>query len=482
MNVPFDNTYAQLPERFFAKQEPARVQEPKLICFNRELAAHLSIDTDWLESPDGVAMLAGNAIPEGAEPIAQAYAGHQFGGFSPQLGDGRAILLGEVIDTDGARYDLQLKGSGRTPFSRGGDGKSALGPVIREYIVSEAMAALGVPTTRALAAVATGERVMRQEGPLLGGVLTRVAASHIRVGTFQYFLARSDIDALRLLADHAIARHYPGATEAPEPYVALLESVAATQADLIAQWMSLGFIHGVMNTDNTSISGETIDYGPCAFMDAFHAQRVFSSIDSGGRYAWANQPGIGLWNLTRFAETLLPLLSEDPSRATKIAEVALAGYPERFGNQYNARFRAKFGLPPQALVELIKECLDLLGAQEVDFTLFFRQLTRVAGGEDSETLAALFSSSESFEKWFAKWRGEADPAKHLADMRAANPILIPRNHRVEQAIQNAYRGDYAPFHRLVDALAVPYTERVEYADLETPPRPEEIVHETFCGT
>ena len=482
VNVPFDNTYAKLPERFFAKQEPTRVQEPKLVCLNRKLAANLSIDPDWLESPDGVAMLAGNALPEGAEPIAQAYAGHQFGGFSPQLGDGRAILLGEVIDTDGVRRDLQLKGSGRTPFSRGGDGKSALGPVVREYIVSEGMASLGVPTSRALAAVTTGERVVREEGLLLGGVMTRVAASHIRVGTFQYFLARSDIDAVRLLADHAIARHYPAASEAPEPYVALLESVSAAQADLIAQWMSLGFIHGVMNTDNTAISGETIDYGPCAFMDAFHPKCVFSSIDSGGRYAWGNQPEIGLWNLTRFAEALLPLLSEDSSRATEIAKAALSGYPERFDRQYTARFRAKFGLPPEAPFELVKECLDLLGSQEVDFTLFFRQLTRVAGGEDTETLAALFSSREPFEKWFGKWRGEADPAKHVADMRAANPIRIPRNHRVEQAIQNAYRGDYAPFHRLVDALASPYAEQIEYADLETPPRPEEIVRETFCGT
>ena len=345
--------------------------EPKLIRFNRELAAKLSIDTDWLESSDGVATLAGNAIPEGAEPIAQAYAGHQFGGFSPQLGDGRAILLGEVIDTDGARHDLQLKGAGRTHFSRGGDGKSALGPVIREYIVSEAMAALGVPTTRALAAVTTGEEVMRQEGPLLGAVFTRVAASHIRVGTFQYFLAGNDIDALRLLADHAIARHYPDAAEAPAAYVALLKSVAAAQADLIAQWMSLGFIHGVMNTDNMAISGETLDYGPCAFMDVFHSQCVFSSIDSGARYAWGNQPDIGFWNLTRFAETLLPLLSEDLSKATKLAEAALAGYPERFGGQYNARFRAKFGLPPEAPVELITECLDLLGAQRGRFHPLF---------------------------------------------------------------------------------------------------------------
>jgi uncharacterized protein YdiU (UPF0061 family) len=482
MNIHFDNTYAKLPERFFAKQAPALVPEPKLIRLNLKLAAKLGIDIEWLKSPDGVAMLAGNTMPEGAEPIAQAYAGHQFGGFSPQLGDGRAILLGEVVDTDGRRYDLQLKGSGRTPFSRGGDGKSALGPVIREYILSEAMAALGVPTTRALAAVATGEKVMRQEGYVLGGVFTRVAASHIRVGTFQYFLVRKDIDALRHLAHYAIARHYPDAAKAPNSYVALLESVTTAQADLIAHWMSLGFIHGVMNTDNTAISGETIDYGPCAFMDAFHPQCVFSSIDSGGRYAWGNQPDIGLWNVTRFAETLLPLLSEDSAEAVKIAEAVLAKYPERFGRQYVARFSAKLGLRPETPIALIDECLELLSAQEIDFTLFFRNLTRVAGGEDSKTLAAMFSSSEPFEKWFAKWHSEGCPDKRLADMRAANPILIPRNHRVEQAIQGAYRGDYVPFNRLVDALAAPYAEQTEYADLELPPRPEEIVHQTFCGT
>ena len=482
MNIPFDNTYARLPGRFFAKQEPAQVPDPKLIRVNRELAAKLSIDTNWLESANGLAMFAGNTIPEGAEPIAQAYAGHQFGGFSPQLGDGRALLLGEVIDTAGRRHDLQLKGSGRTPFSRGGDGKSALGPVIREYIVSEAMAALGVPTTRALAAVATGETVWRQEGPLLGAVFTRVAASHIRVGTFQYFLARHDIEALRLLADHAIARHYPDTRDASEPYAALLESVASTQADLIAQWMSLGFIHGVMNTDNTAISGETIDYGPCAFMDAFHPRRVFSSIDSGGRYAWGNQPDIGLWNLTRFAETLRPLLSGDPHRATKIAQTALSRYPERFRSQYITRFRAKLGLPPEAPVEIVDECLDLLSAQEIDFTLFFRQLTRVAAGEDSGTLIAICSGSAAADGWIARWRLAANPAKYLAEMRAANPILIPRNHRVEEAIQSAYAGGFDRFHRLVDALATPYAEQVEYADLETPPRPEEIVYETFCGT
>ena len=482
MNILFDNTYARLPERFFTKQEPARIPEPKLIRLNLGPAAKLSMDTRWLQSADGIAMLAGNAIPEGAEPIAQAYAGHQFGGFVPQLGDGRALLLGEVIGTNGARYDVQLKGSGRTRFSRGGDGKSALGPVLREYIVSEAMAALGVPTTRALAAVATGESVMREEGPLPGGVFTRVAASHIRVGTFQYFLARNDVAALRLLADHVIARHYSDAARAPNPYLALLESVARAQADLIAHWMSLGFIHGVMNTDNTAVSGETIDYGPCAFMDVFHPQCVFSSIDSRGRYAWGNQPDIGLWNVTRFAETLLPLLSEDPGEATRMAEATLSRYPERFGSQYTGRFRAKFGFPPEVPVTLIEEGLELLAAQEVDFTLFFRHLTRLAGGEGSTTLAAMFSGNGPFAQWFAQWRRAADPPLRLADMRAANPILIPRNHRVEQAIQSAYGGDFAPFHRLVDALAAPYAEQAEYADLETPPRPEEIVRETFCGT
>jgi uncharacterized protein YdiU (UPF0061 family) len=427
-------------------------------------------------------MLAGNAIPAGAEPIAQAYAGHQFGGFVPQLGDGRALLLGEVIGADGARYDLELKGSGPTPFSRGGDGKSALGPVIREYIISEAMAALGVPTTRALAAVSTGETVWRQEGQLPGGVFTRVAASHIRVGTFQYFLARSDLAALRVLADHAIARHYPDAGQAANPYAALLERVANAQADLIAQWMSLGFIHGVMNTDNTAISGETIDYGPCAFMDAFHPQCVFSSIDSGGRYAWGNQPGIGLWNVTRLAETLLPLLDEDLGEAEKLAKGILSAYPARFESQFGARFRAKLGLPPEAAIEILHECLELLAAHEADFTLFFRRLTLVAGGEDSQALSAMFSGSDAFAGWLARWRREADSAGHLGDMRAANPILIPRNHRVEQAIRAAYAGEFAPFHRLVNALAAPYAEQAEYADLEAPPRPEEVVHETFCGT
>jgi uncharacterized protein YdiU (UPF0061 family) len=323
---------------------------------------------------------------------------------------------------------------------------------------------------------------MRQEGLVPGGVFTRVAASHIRVGTFQYFRARNDIDGLRVLADHAIARHYPAAAEAANPYSALLGSVAAAQADLIAQWMSLGFIHGVMNTDNTAISGETIDYGPCAFMDAFHPQCVFSSIDAQGRYAWGNQPNIGLWNVARLAEALLPLLSVEQAEAIETAEGTLKGYPERFENQYIARLRAKFGLSEEAPVAMIEDCLDLLSAQGIDYTLFFRILTRVAAGENDKILTDIFSSREPFEVWLAKWRGEAGPTVNVAAMRAANPIVIPRNHRIEQAIQSAYTGDFTPFHRLVYGLAAPYTERVEYADLEAPPRPEEIVQRTFCGT
>ena len=480
MSISFDNTYARLPERFCAKLEPAQVPSPQLIRMNPELAKELAIDPTWLRSTEGIATLSGNTVPEGAEPLAQAYAGNQFGGFVTRLGDGRAILLGEVIDADGARRDLQLKGSGRTPFSRGGDGKAALGPVLREYLVSEAMAALGIPTTRALAAVTTGE-TLRRERLLAGAVFTRVAASHIRVGTFQYFSARKDIEALRLLADHAIDRHYRDAAGASAPCLALLESVIAAQAKLIAQWMSVGFIHGVMNTDNVAISGETIDFGPCAFMEAFHPGCVFSSIDHSARYAWANQPAIAQWNLIRFAETLLPLIDDDTSKATELAETALAGFFDQFQHHYLHAFRLKLCLPDDGAA-LIKETLEVLDSQKVDFTLFFRHLTGVAAGECPDTLAALFTDRATFETWLTGWRALADPDKQLAEMRAANPILIPRNHRVEQAIQSAYAGDFAPFHRLADALTEPYAEQDQHADLEAPPRPEEVVHETFCGT
>jgi uncharacterized protein YdiU (UPF0061 family) len=354
--------------------------------------------------------------------------------------------------------------------------------VLREYIVSEAMTALGVRATRALAAVSTGQVVRRQEGAVPGGVFTRVAASHIRVGTFQYFMAREDVDALKTLADYVIARHYPEVAEAPRRYAALLESVAMAQADLIAHWMSFGFIHGVMNTDNCAVSGETIDFGPCAFMEAFHPKCVFSSIDARGRYAWGNQPEIGLWNMARFAETLLPLLAENQEEAVKLAEEILARYPARYTAQYLARFRAKFGLPPDSPEPAVQSGLELLAAQEVDFTLFFRHLTRVAAGEDSKRLESMFRDRDSLAAWLAQWREATGPAPRVDDMQASNPILIPRNHRVEQAIQAGYQDDFAPFNRLVDALANPYSEQPEYADLEATPQPEEVVHQTFCGT
>ncbi len=485
MPIPFDHTYARLPERFFSKQHPTSVPNPQLIRINRELAKQLSLDPEWLASPEGVAMLSGNTLPSGAEPLAQAYAGHQFANFVPQLGDGRAILLGEIVDQGGSRRDLQLKGSGRTAFSRGGDGKAALGPVLREYIISEAMVALGVPSTRALAAVSTGETVQR-ETPLAGGVFARVASSHLRVGTFQYFAARDDIDGLRTLADFAIARHYPTAADAENPYLELLRGVIAAQAKLIPQWLHLGFIHGVMNTDNVAISGETIDYGPCAFMDDFHPQCVFSSIDRKARYAWGNQPAICQWNLTRLAETLLPLLADNRDVAIKLAETALAEFPDQFESRYLAGFRAKLGLNSDNAedggAEFLKMTLHTLANEEVDFTLFFRHLTRVAAGESPTELTDLFKEAEVADHWLTEWQAIAEPEEQLTAMRAANPILIPRNHRVEEAIQHGYRGDFAPFHRLVDALAHPFKENTEYADLESAPRPEERVTETFCGT
>ncbi|MEM9479459.1 MAG: YdiU family protein [Verrucomicrobiota bacterium] len=483
MPIPFDNTYARLPEHFYERIEPTHVPAPELILANRELAAELGIDPDWLESPEGVAVLAGNAVPEGAEPIAQAYAGHQFGGFVPQLGDGRAILLGEVVGKDGQRRDIQLKGSGRTAFSRGGDGKSALGPVLREYLVSEAMAALGVPTTRALGAVLTGERV-RRETALPGGVFARVAASHLRIGTFQFFAAQEDTDSLRRLVDYAVKRHFPRALEAANVPLALLENVLAVQARLIAKWMGLGFIHGVMNTDNTTISGETIDYGPCAFMDEFHPQCVFSSIDRGGRYAWANQPNIGLWNLTRFAETLVPLLAKSTDEAVSLAEATLENFSAQFKRAYVEVFRPKFGLGSKIDDEdaftFAKESLTVLAEQNVDFTLFFRHLTRVASGENPEGFFKLFNVQDAAKEWLERWRELGSPM--VEKMSSANPVLIPRNHRVEEAIQAAYVGNFKVFHRLMEAWSEPYTEREEFADLERAPREEEKVRETFCGT
>jgi uncharacterized protein YdiU (UPF0061 family) len=480
MGIPFDNTYAQLPERFFSRQQPTPAPEPNLIRTNLALAAEIGIAPAWISSPAALATFSGNEIPNGAEPIAQAYAGHQFGGFVPQLGDGRAILLGEVIDIHGKRRDIQLKGSGRTVFSRGGDGKSALGPVLREYLVSEAMHALGVPTTRALAAVYTGEIVEREE-PAPGGIFTRVAASHIRVGTFQYFAARQDTEAIRILTDHCIARHYPEAADADNPAVAFLENVIRAQASLIAKWLPLGFIHGVMNTDNCAVSGETIDYGPCAFIDTFHPDKVFSFIDQNGRYAWGNQPTIAHWNLTRLAETLLPVIDPSPERAKELANSALETFIHHFQSAYLDQFSKKLGLDsgsdPEIRMAFIKSTLGTLAKDKTDFTLFFRHLTLFAANDKRSGLKQMIH-----EQWISNWESMQKPENHHATMQASNPILIPRNHRIEEAIQAAYQNDFSLFHRLADALTKPFDENPEYADLELAPLPEQCVKNTFCGT
>ena len=492
MSLPFDNSYARLPDPFHERVAPQPVASPSVVRINTKLAEQLGLDPAWLASPAGVAMLSGNEFPAEADPISMVYGGHQFGGWSGQLGDGRAVLIGEIVGRDGVRRDLQLKGSGPTPFSRRGDGRSPIGPVIREYLVSEAMAALGVPTTRALAAIATGEPVYR-ESALPGGVLARVATSHVRVGTFEHFRAHDDIEGLRQLADYVIDRHYPEARTAERPALALLEAVIARQADLIARWMSLGFVHGVMNTDNMQIAGETIDFGPCAFMEAFDPGTVFSSIDQHGRYAWRNQPSIGQWNLTRLAEALLPLIDPDEDTAVEAAKAALSTYSETFNARFLGGFEEKLGLAPGAITagkrnedgtDFLNQTFAVLTAQRVDFTLFFRHLTRVATGEAPDALRALFEDPSEGDHWLAAWRetaGEPDEAR-TRRMRARNPIYIPRNHRVEEAIQAAMQGDYEPFERMTTVWENPYREQPEHADLEAPPAPEERVTRTFCGT
>ena len=489
VHFPFQNTYAALPANFFARVAPTPVASPRLIKLNRALAIHLGLDPDVLETPEGAEILAGKTLPDGAEPIAMAYAGHQFGHFVPQLGDGRAILLGEVIDKDGVRRDIQLKGSGPTPFSRRGDGRAALGPVLREYIVSEAMFALGIPTTRSLAAVITGESVMR-ETVLPGAVLTRVASSHIRVGTFQFFAARQDTEAVRQLADHVITRHYPHLAGTNRPYHALLEAVIARQADLVARWLHVGFIHGVMNTDNTSISGETIDYGPCAFLDHYDPAQVFSSIDEMGRYAYANQPRIALWNLTRLAECLLPLFSDDQEKAIAEAQEILGAFPEKFSAAYQAGLRAKIGLftSRDGDETLVQDLLDAMARGKADFTLTFRRLGDAAGDEAAAAeVRALFDEPGAIDEWIGRWRKRIaeeaqSPSERRAAMHAINPAFIPRNHRIEAVIVAAVAGDTAPFEELIKVLAHPFEDQPEFAEYAAPPKPEERVCQTFCGT
>jgi uncharacterized protein YdiU (UPF0061 family) len=490
VHFPFQNTYAALPANFFARVSPTPVASPRLIKLNRPLAIHLGLDPDLLESPEGTEILAGKRVPDGADPIAMAYAGHQFGHFVPQLGDGRAILLGEVIDADGVRRDIQLKGSGPTPFSRRGDGRAALGPVLREYIVSEAMAALGIPTTRSLAAAITGENVMR-ETQLPGAVLTRVASSHIRVGTFQYFAARSDTEGVRRLADHVIERHYPQVAGAERPYLALLSAVIARQAELVARWLLVGFIHGVMNTDNTSISGETIDYGPCAFMDQYDPATVFSSIDEQGRYAYANQPRIALWNLTRLAECLLPLLSDDKDKAIEEAQLVLGEFAEKFTSAYQAGLRSKIGLFTMRDGDeaLVQDLLDAMAKHRADFTLTFRRLSDAAfdPAGDAE-VRSLFVDPSAYDEWAARWRqrlGEEPQtaAERRAAMRSVNPAFIPRNHRVEAVIEAAVsRDDFEPFEVLLTVLSKPYEDQPDFAGYADPPEPHQRVLQTFCGT
>ncbi|MDJ0777005.1 MAG: YdiU family protein [Gammaproteobacteria bacterium] len=486
MPLQFDNSYAQLPDRFYTRLSPVPVSSPGPIRVNRELAQLLGIDADWLASATGTRVVAGNELPEGAEPIATVYAGHQFGSWNPRLGDGRAILLGEVIAGDGERYDIQLKGSGITPYSRNGDGRAPLGPVLREYIVSEAMAALGIPTSRSLAAVTTGEQVYREQ-PLAGAILARVAKSHIRVGTLQYFASVGDVDGIRLLVDHVIERHYPEAADADTPVLAMYENIIRSQAELIAHWQSIGFIHGVMNTDNMLLSGETIDYGPCAFMDRYDSAMVFSSIDHGGRYAYRNQPAIAHWNLAALGNSLLPLLDPDQEKATEIAQNALNQFPDLFFEAFFTRMRAKLGLitAEESDTELVQEWLDLLERNGADFTLAFRRLAELPAAR--KDIAVLFDFDDGYTDWLDKWRARCarespSDAERGARMLATNPALIPRNHLVEAAIEAGYAGDFEPFHRLADRLAHPFDFGAGDIDFARPPRAEEVVQQTFCGT
>jgi len=497
----FDNSYARDLDGAFVPWQPAAAPSPRLVRLNHALAGELGLDAKALETPAGVAVLAGNALPDGAQPLAQAYAGHQFGSFSPQLGDGRALLLGEVVDRAGRRRDIAFKGSGRTPFSRGGDGKAALGPVLREYLMGEAMHALGVPTTRALAAVATGEPVFR-ESVLPGAVLTRVAASHLRVGTFEYFAARGDLAMLRRLAEYAIARHDPHLEGRADRHLALLDAVSARQASLVAHWVSIGFIHGVMNTDNMTISGETIDYGPCAFLEAYDPAAVFSSIDTGGRYAFGHQPRIARWNLARLAEALLPLLHEDADEALRLATSVIDAFPARFDAHWRARMESKLGLGAGSAGSagsagdprdprddaLVDDFLALLQAHRVDYTLALRRLADAAAG-DALPLRMMFVDEAPLLAWLTRWQARlegigGDPAARAAAMRRVSPAYVPRNHRVEEALQAAVeRDDLAPFDRLLSVLAHPFDERPGDAAYAQPaPAKFTACYRTFCGT
>jgi uncharacterized protein YdiU (UPF0061 family) len=485
-----EESYARLPETFFARLAPTPVAAATALQINESLAAELGLSPAFLASREGVEILAGNHVPDDAEPLAMAYAGHQFGNWVPSLGDGRAVLLGELIDRKGVRRDIHLKGAGPTPFSRRGDGRAALGPVLREYVVSEAMAGLGIPTTRALAMLSTGEPVQRERAEP-GAVIARVASSHVRVGTFQYFYARGQHDSVRTLADYVIGRLLPSAREAPNPYRALLDEVIRRQADLIARWLLVGFIHGVMNTDNVSIAGETIDYGPCAFMDRYRPATVYSSIDHAGRYAYDQQPAIGLWNLSRFAETLLPLLGSGDEQAEASAREALEAYGPRFEGCYREGLCAKLGLfeAGDEDLSLAQDLLKCMAQQGADFTLTFRGLSEVRLDDDSslQPIRRLHADAAAFDAWAKGWRsrlqvlGRAD-AERRSDMRSRNPAYIPRNHRVQQAIDAATVGNMKPFEDLLTVTTRPYDDHLDLSDYRRPPEPQEVVQQTFCGT
>jgi uncharacterized protein YdiU (UPF0061 family) len=489
--IPFNNSYNKLGNDFYVRTSPLPVANPGLIIFNHDLSDELGLSDTWLNSPGGVAVFAGNLVPDGAEPLAMAYAGHQFGHYNPQLGDGRAILLGQIVNPGGAHFDMHLKGSGHTFYSRDGDGRSALGPVLREYLVSEAMAKLGVPTTRALAAVTTGEEVARQQ-LLPGGIITRIATSFVRVGTFQYFSAKGNIEAITKLADYVIEQHYPQSIEATNPYQALLGTIINRQAALIAQWMQFGFIHGVMNTDNMSIAGETIDYGPCAFMDEYTHDQVYSSIDHRGRYAYNNQPSIGLWNLTRLAESLLPLLADDTDAAIEIAQETLKKYAGLYEDYWLDGMRKKTGLTTcrDNDKELIDELFELMAINRADFTLTFHYLSKLEAGllDHDKNVRALFNEPEQFDRWALKWRARLrkeviDDETRQARMLAANPVYIPRNHQIEAAIRAAEdHDDFSVFHNLHEVLQRPYELQPQKGAYMLPPEPDEVVQHTFCGT
>jgi uncharacterized protein YdiU (UPF0061 family) len=482
VRADFSHTYAALHARFHAQTPPTPVAAPSLITFNDALAAELGVDRGHADEAQLAACCVGNVIPSGGQPLAMAYAGHQFGSFVPQLGDGRALLIGEVIDRSGRRRDLQWKGAGPTPFSRRGDGRAALGPVLREYMVSEAMHALGIPTSRALSAAATGERVLRDDGPLPGAVLIRVAASHIRIGTFEFFAARGDTDGVRTLADYVIDRHYPDLRGTEDRYFALLRAVAERQCALIARWMQVGFIHGVMNTDNMTVSGETIDFGPCAFMDEYDPATVFSYIDRRGRYAYGNQPVIMQWNLARFAETLLPLFDADTNLAVERATALVQEVPARYREHWLRGFRRKLGLQTaeDADATLLEDFLNLMQAESADFTNTFRALAAAAA--DPTVLPGSFAAWR--QAWSARLAREpgGTPAT-VETMRRSNPAYIPRNHRIEAIISVAVtNGDFAPFHALRTVLSHPFDDQPEQIELREPPRAEERVRNTFCGT